>query len=79
MKLFQKLMKESLQKRSNLIKDKNRSEIIHLVFGKYLLAANTISSGILMVVGDLISQEIEFQKGTLNERYNWRRSGWCSL
>lgn len=28
-----------------------------------------------MVVGDLISQEIEFRKGTLNERYNWRRSG----
>ncbi|KAJ6637120.1 Mpv17-like protein 2 [Pseudolycoriella hygida] len=34
-----------------------------------------MTSGLLMVVGDLISQEIEFRKGTLAERYDWKRTG----
>lgn len=51
-------------------------KITNLLFGKYLLATNTLSSGLLMVVGDLVSQEIEFQTGTLKERYDWKRSGW---
>lgn len=44
-------------------------------FGKYLLATNTISSGFLMVAGDLLVQEFEYQKGTLKNRYDWKRSG----
>ncbi|KAG4068264.1 hypothetical protein HA402_007784 [Bradysia odoriphaga] len=44
-------------------------------FGKYLLATNTISSGLLMVAGDLFVQEFEYQKGTLKKRYDWKRSG----
>lgn len=47
----------------------------NVFFGKYLLATNTISSGFLMVAGDLIVQEFEYRKGTLKQRYDWKRSG----
>ncbi|XP_018335606.1 mpv17-like protein 2 [Agrilus planipennis] len=44
-------------------------------FGKYLLATNTISCGVLMLGGDIIQQEIEYRQGKLKKRYNWLRVG----
>lgn len=44
-----------------------------LVFGKYLLATNTISSGVLMLIGDICQQEIEYQQQKLEERYDLGR------
>lgn len=46
---------------------------ITLVFGKYLLATNTISSGILMLLGDLCQQEIEYHQHKLEYRYDLGR------
>lgn len=46
-----------------------------VLFGKYLLATNTISSGLLMVAGDLLVQEYEYQNGSIAQRYDWKRSG----
>lgn len=43
------------------------------IFGKYLLLTNTISSGVLMFFGDILSQEIEFRSGTLPQRYDYQR------
>lgn len=43
------------------------------LFGKYLLATNVLSSGILMVVGDVAAQELEYRKGLLKERYDFSR------
>lgn len=44
-------------------------------FGKYLLFTNTWTSGLLMGTGDLIEQEIEYQRKVLPKRYEWSRSG----
>lgn len=46
-----------------------------LVFGKYLLTTNIISSGFLLFLGDLIQQEIEFRQKKLEKRYDFARSG----
>lgn len=48
---------------------------VRSLFGKYLIFTNTISSGILMGVGDLIQQEIEFRQKILPQRYEWDRVG----
>lgn len=48
---------------------------ITLVFGKYLLATNTISSGVLMILGDIFQQEIEYQRQILDKRYDVGRLG----
>lgn len=45
------------------------------MFGKYLLTTNIVSSAILMAAGDIISQEIEYEKEILSERYDWHRIG----
>uniref|UniRef100_A0A1B0GG97 Mpv17-like protein 2 n=1 Tax=Glossina morsitans morsitans TaxID=37546 RepID=A0A1B0GG97_GLOMM len=46
------------------------------VFGKYLLFTNIAGSGILMVVGDVMAQEIEVRKGAPNsKRYDLERMG----
>lgn len=45
----------------------------NLVFGKYLLATNVISSGVLMLLGDLVQQEIEYQTQKLPKRYDLGR------
>lgn len=76
MNFLQKTIQRCYSRRSFPLSQRpNLDKITNLLFGKYLLATNTLSSGLLMVVGDLISQEIEFRKGTLTERYNWKRSG----
>lgn len=46
---------------------------IKSAFGKYLLLTNTVSSGVLMGLGDLIQQEIEFQRSVLSKRYDYVR------
>lgn len=56
--------------RPNLIQDYRQH-----AFGKYLLFTNIISSGIPMVFGDLIQQEIEYQNNKLAERYDFKRAG----
>lgn len=43
------------------------------VFGKYLLTTNIVSSGGLMAVGDIIQQEIEYQRNMLVKRYDYAR------
>ncbi|XP_065359882.1 mpv17-like protein 2 [Calliphora vicina] len=46
------------------------------VFGKYLLITNIVGSGVLMVFGDVIAQEIEYRRGIPNsKRYDWQRMG----
>uniref|UniRef100_A0A1B0F0L5 Mpv17-like protein 2 n=1 Tax=Phlebotomus papatasi TaxID=29031 RepID=A0A1B0F0L5_PHLPP len=45
------------------------------LFGKYLLLTNTISSGFLMSLGDVVSQEIEYRKNLVVKRYDWKRIG----
>ncbi|KAI8120114.1 hypothetical protein FF38_09519 [Lucilia cuprina] len=46
------------------------------IFGKYLLMTNIIGSGVLMVFGDVMAQEIEFRRGLPNaQRYDWQRIG----
>ncbi|XP_076266748.1 mpv17-like protein 2 [Rhynchophorus ferrugineus] len=44
-----------------------------LVFGKYLLHTNIISSGVLMWLGDICEQEIEYRRGKLTKRYDYGR------
>ncbi|KAJ8956667.1 hypothetical protein NQ318_014021 [Aromia moschata] len=46
---------------------------ITLAFGKYLLVTNTISSGVLMLIGDVCQQEIEYRQKKLPERYDYGR------
>lgn len=43
------------------------------VFGKYLLTTNIVSSGGLMAIGDIIQQEIEYQRNMLPKRYDYGR------
>lgn len=44
------------------------------LFGKYLWLTNTVSSGGLLAVGDVIQQRIEYIRG-INPSYDWRRTG----
>ncbi|XP_018562269.1 mpv17-like protein 2 [Anoplophora glabripennis] len=46
---------------------------ISLAFGKYLFVTNTISSGVLMLLGDCLQQEIEYQNKKLTKRYDYGR------
>lgn len=46
---------------------------VDLVFGKYLLTTNVVSSGVLMGLGDLMCQEIQIQGNKLEKRYDWIR------
>nr|XP_023026451.1 mpv17-like protein 2 [Leptinotarsa decemlineata] len=46
---------------------------ISSVFGKYLLATNIISSGALMLIGDICQQEIEYRQRKLEKRYDYGR------
>lgn len=50
-----------------------QTTLVSKFFGKYLLLTNTVSSGFLMIAGDVICQEIEYRKGDLKERYDFKR------
>ncbi|XP_036337159.1 mpv17-like protein 2 [Rhagoletis pomonella] len=55
--------REYQQKRNGSSADATLARNIwNKLFGKYLLATNILSSGILMVIGDLIAQEIEYRR-----------------
>uniref|UniRef100_A0A6P7GXY6 Mpv17-like protein 2 n=1 Tax=Diabrotica virgifera virgifera TaxID=50390 RepID=A0A6P7GXY6_DIAVI len=68
---------------SHLVKrhvSKNNSKLspagltVSVLFSKkYLLASNTISSGLLMFVGDLCQQELEYRQNLLDKRYDYAR------
>lgn len=44
-----------------------------LLFGKYLVATNIISSGVLMACCDMFRQEIEYRQKKLERRYDLGR------
>lgn len=75
-KVFRNGVKTILFKR-NISKSNNQNSPVRSgvtsVFEKYLLATNTISSGVLMFLGDICQQEIEFQQGKLQSRYDTGR------
>lgn len=78
MRVFLSLLRKALQTsatKSPIPQPVPTTQKGSVLFGKYLLATNTISSGFLMSAGDLIVQEYEFQNGTLKNRYDWKRSG----
>lgn len=78
MKIFISLLRKVLQTsgtKAVIPQPVSKAQKESVLFGKYLLATNTISSGFLMVAGDLLVQEFEYQKGTLKNRYDWKRSG----
>uniref|UniRef100_A0A182JDU9 Pmp22 peroxisomal membrane protein n=1 Tax=Anopheles atroparvus TaxID=41427 RepID=A0A182JDU9_ANOAO len=49
--------------------------IWRLLFGRYLLVTNTVSSGVLMMVGDIAAQELELRRdhAAPSAGYDWRR------
>lgn len=60
------------------IKSPRRSAIsitVQNAFGKHLLFTNIWTSGVLMVAGDVIQQEIEYQRDLQSKRYDWFRIG----
>lgn len=78
MKIITSLLRKVLQTSSTktaIPKPVPKTHEGSVFFGKYLLATNTISSGFLMVAGDLMVQEFEYRKGTIKKRYDWTRSG----
>lgn len=52
-----------------------KQRIVNSLFGKYLLATNTITCGVLMVAGDCMSQEIEYRNAKQEKRFDFTRSG----
>uniref|UniRef100_A0A1A9WG75 Mpv17-like protein 2 n=1 Tax=Glossina brevipalpis TaxID=37001 RepID=A0A1A9WG75_9MUSC len=74
------IKRELNQKSSNNSNNGSNANYLHIfwknVFGKYLLLTNIAGSGILMVVGDVMAQEIEFRKGVpKSKRYDLERMG----
>lgn len=69
MKHVFKIFQRNLSRRCGGCKENNRS----IWFGKYLLLTNTVSSGLLMGIGDLVQQEIEYRRKILPKRYDWGR------
>ncbi|XP_055627807.1 mpv17-like protein 2 [Toxorhynchites rutilus septentrionalis] len=51
-----------------------------LLFGRYLLITNTVSSGVLMMIGDVAAQAIEMKRDAVEKRqFDWRRIGYMTL
>lgn len=44
-------------------------------FGKYLVATNIVSSGVLLGFADLVQQEIEYRQQKISKRYDFKRLG----
>lgn len=45
------------------------------IFSKYLIVTNTATCGVLMAVGDMLQQEIEYRRNMIEKRYDWGRMG----
>ncbi|XP_053680591.1 mpv17-like protein 2 [Anopheles nili] len=57
-------------------KTAGRRQIWNLLFGRYLLVTNTVSSGVLMMAGDIAAQEVERrrdQTSIASLGYDWWR------
>ncbi|CAG9863180.1 unnamed protein product [Phyllotreta striolata] len=50
-----------------------RSPLAVIFSNKYLLTTNIVSSGVLMFIGDIAQQEIEYRQHTLEKRYDYGR------
>lgn len=62
-------MSGSMKKISSLV-----TQTIYYVFNKHLFAINTLSSSVLMCVGDAAQQNVEYYHG-LSNGYDWTRTG----
>lgn len=72
------LFKFFMQVKSHLCRGQMRYKgmlTLQNAFGKHLLFTNTWTSGVLMAIGDICEQEIEFQRKILSTRYDWGRIG----
>ncbi|KAK4879911.1 hypothetical protein RN001_008057 [Aquatica leii] len=70
------LFKFFMQVKSHLFRGQMRYKgmlTLQNAFGKHLLFTNTWTSGVLMAIGDICEQEIEFQRKNLCTRYDWGR------
>jgi protein Mpv17 len=64
------------KKPTDVPKEPIKSSFWNKVFGKYLLVTNTVSSGILMMAGDMAAQKIEYHRGHKKEKeFDWYRIG----
>lgn len=48
---------------------------VRILFKKYLLLTNSITSGLFMTIGDVVQQEFEYQTNVIHTRYDWDRAG----
>lgn len=55
----------------------NLKGAVNLLFGKYMFATNIISSGMLMGIGDLIQQQIEYCRNEKSVPIDYPRLGKC--
>lgn len=76
MRKFFELISKTVRWPSAPLKPKTKlGKAVDLVFGKYLLTTNIVSSGVLMGIGDMMCQEIEIQRYRIKKRYDWVRIG----
>ncbi|XP_032511521.1 mpv17-like protein 2 isoform X1 [Danaus plexippus] len=47
---------------------------VRILFKKYLLLTNSITSGLFMTIGDVVQQEFEYQTNVIHTRYDWDRA-----
>lgn len=76
-RLFRKLLETTPKQYSTHSTNNAKLTLSRLkdnAFGKYLLITNTLSSGFLMVAGDQMSQEIEYQRDNSKSRFDYERS-----
>ena len=63
------------KKPTDVPKDPKKPTLWDLIFGKYLLTTNTVSSGVLMMLGDMAAQKIEYHRGHKKKEFDWYRIG----
>lgn len=68
-------MSQKLRKFGSMAGSRFLRNSVKSAFGKYLLATNVISSGVLLGLGDLVQQEFEYRSKLLPKRYDYARAG----